>query len=165
MRVKTTLLGSEETIEVSEEQLFAFEPALGGFDHLRRYALVPDADSPVEWLVSLEDPDISFAVMEPFMFAPDYHFELPDRDVAALGMRDPGDALIRCILTLNEDPRKITANMVAPLILCRRTHLARQVILQEGRYSLRTPVITDEMAAEDSEDAPADVSVGLAASA
>lgn len=142
MRVKTTLLGVEETIEVSDQQIFAFEPGLGGFEALRRYALIPEADSPVEWLVSLEDPDVCFALIEPFGFRPDYAFEVMDADTEALGMREAGDALVRCILTLNEDPAKITANLLAPLVLCRRTHLARQIVLQDENYPLRAQVFT-----------------------
>jgi flagellar assembly factor FliW len=140
MQVKTNLMGVEEVLEVSEQQIFAFEPGLGGFESLRRYALIAEADSPIEWLQSLDDPDVSFALLEPFLFRPDYVFELPDRDAEAIGMQEPSDALVRCILTLNEDAEKITANLLAPLILCRRTHLARQVILQDAELELRARV-------------------------
>lgn len=143
MRVTTTLLGAEETIEVSEEQIFAFEPGIGGFESLRRFALVREEDTPLEWLVSLDDPNVSFAVMEPFLFQPDYAFELNDRDVEALGLHEAGDAMVRSLLTLDEDPERITANLLAPLVFSRRTHLARQVILSEATYSLRTPVLQE----------------------
>lgn len=141
MRVKTTLLGAEETVEVSEEQIFAFEPGIGGFESLRRFALVREDDTALEWLVSLDDPNVSFAVLEPFLFQPDYAFELGDRDVEALGLHEAGDAMVRCLLTLDEDPEQITANLLAPLVFSRRTHLARQIILSESAYSLRTQVL------------------------
>ncbi len=123
---------------------------------LRRYALIGEADSPIEWLQSLEDPDVSFALLEPFLFRPDYVFELPDRDAEALGMQEPGDALVRCILTLNEDAEKVTANLLAPLVFCRRTHMARQVILQDAEFPLRAPLFTiiSADAAEESEERP-----------
>lgn len=143
MLVKTNLIGAEDLVEVADEQIFAFEPGIGGFDALRRYALLSEPDSPVEWLQSLDDQDICFAVMEPFVFDPDYAFELPDRDVEALGMSEAGDALVRCILTLDDDPARITANLLAPLILCRRTHLARQVVLQDMALPLRAPIFSD----------------------
>lgn len=143
MLVKTNFLGVEETIEVSEEQIFSFEPGLGGFESLRRYALIPEADSPVDWLQSLDDPEVAFALLEPFSFAPNYAFELQDADSEALGMQEPQDALVRCVLTLHEDPTKITANMLAPLVLCRRTHLARQIIVQDGAaMDLRFPLFS-----------------------
>ena len=149
MRVTTTLLGAEETIEVSEEQIFAFEPGIGGFESLRRFALVREEDTPVEWLVSLDDPSISFAVLEPFLFQEDYAFELADRDVEALGLHEAGDAMVRCLLTLDEDPGQITANLLAPLVFSRRTHMARQVILSDATFSLRAQVLHAGAVAED----------------
>lgn len=151
MHVKTNLMGIEEIVEISQEQIFAFEPGIGGFEALRRYALITEPDSPVEWLQSLDDPDVSFALLEPFLFRPDYVFELADRDAAALGMQEPADALVRCILTLHEEPDKITANLLAPLVLCRRTHLARQVILQDLDLPMRAPIFAAVLAAEEGE--------------
>ncbi|MEX2375500.1 MAG: flagellar assembly protein FliW [Dehalococcoidia bacterium] len=153
MQVKTNFLGVEETIEVAEGQIFSFDPALGGFESLRRFALIPEADSPVEWLQSLDDPDVAFALLEPFAFMPGYAFELSDADAAALGMHEAQDALIRCVLTLHEDPAMITANLLAPVVLSRRTHMARQVIVQDSTYSLRHPIFSAAMAeASDEED-------------
>ena len=156
MQVKTNFMGTEEIVEISQEQIYAFEPGLGGFEELRRYALIAEPDSPVEWLQSLDDADVSFALLEPFLFRPDYLFELPDRDAEALGMHEAADALVRCILTLSEEPAQITANLLAPLVLCRRTHLARQVILQDPDLPLRAPIfvagaaeVADGVGAED----------------
>ena len=148
MLVKTNFLGGEETIEVSEEQIFSFDPGIGGFESLRRYALIPEQDSPVEWLQSLEDPDVAFALLEPFAFKSDYAFELSDADAEALGMREAQDALVRCVLTLHEDPEKITANLLAPLLLSRRSHMARQVILQNSDYDLRFHLFAEVAAHE-----------------
>lgn len=160
MQVKTNFLGVEETIEVTEEQIFSFDPGIGGFETLRRYALIPEQDSPVEWLQSLEDPEVAFALLEPFSFKADYAFELTDADAAALGMREAQDALVRCVLTLHEDPELITANLLAPLIFSRRSHMARQVILQNSDYELRFSLfgqVTDEATAEDADVAEAAV--------
>ncbi len=155
MLVKTNFLGVEETIEVSEEQIFSFDPGIGGFESLRRYALIPEQDSPVEWLQSLEDPDVAFALLEPFAFKPNYAFELSDADAEALGMREAQDALVRCVLTLHEDPEKITANLLAPLLFSRRSHMARQVILQNSEYELRFHLFS-ELPAHDTTDATTD---------
>jgi flagellar assembly factor FliW len=162
MLVKTNFLGVEETVEVAEEQIFAFDPGMGGFESLRRYALIAETDSPIEWLQSLEDPDVAFALLEPFAFMPEYAFELSDADAEALGMREAQDALVRCVLTLHEDPALITANLLAPVILSRRSHMARQVIVQNGDYALRFPVFAAAAAAAELADEGA---VSLPASA
>ena len=142
MQVKTRLLGNDETIEVSEEQVFAFDPPMGGFEEHRRFALITDEESPVEWLQSLDDPEVAFALLEPFLFEPDYAFELPDGDAEGLGMLDPEDGFVRCILTLRDDPDAITANMVAPLVFGRRSHLVRQLVLQDSGQPLRRPILS-----------------------
>jgi len=170
MQVKTNFLGVEETIEVAEEQIFSFDPGIGGFESLRRYALIPEQDSPVEWLQSLEDPEVAFALLEPFSFKADYAFELSDADAEALGMREAQDALVRCVLTLHEDPELITANLLAPLVLSRRTHMARQVILQNSDYELRCRlfgevVATEEVVVEAAIEEASEPEVALRASA
>jgi flagellar assembly factor FliW len=143
MKLTTHLLGNEETITVSPDQIFAFEPPLGGFEELRRFALIPDGDeSPVEWLQSVEDENVALPLLEPFLFEPDFGFELPDRDAEELGMETPEDAFVRCVLTLRDAPEDITANLLAPIVFCRRTHLARQVVLQESDHPLRRPVFS-----------------------
>ena len=57
-----------------------------------------------------------------------------------VGLRAPEDALIRCVLTLHDDPEATTANLVAPIVLNRRTRKGRQVILQGTSLSMRYPV-------------------------
>ncbi len=104
---------------------------------------------------------MAFALLEPFSFKADYAFELSDADAEALGMREAQDALVRCVLTLHEDPELITANLLAPLILSRRSHMARQVILQNSDYDLRFRLFGEVVAIEDERD----VEVVLRASA
>ena len=60
-------------------------------------------------------------------------------DRVGVEVEEAADALVRCILTLHEEAERITANLLAPLVLCRRTHLARQVILQEVAMIEDTP--------------------------
>jgi flagellar assembly factor FliW len=57
-------------------------------------------------------------------------------------MQGPEDAFVRCILTLRDDPGQITANLLAPLVFCRRTHMARQLVLQDSGFALRHPVFS-----------------------
>lgn len=140
MRVETSFPGGPGVIDVGEDQVYAMEPALGGFEELRRYVRIPDGDSPLEWLQSLDDSSVVFAMMEPFLVRPDYAFELSDDDAAALGMESSEDAMVRCLVTLREAPEEITVNLLAPIVLSRRTHVGRQIILQDPGMPLRQPL-------------------------
>src|SRR5438045_3598908 len=100
MLVATRRFGPVERIEIPEQQLYEFYPGLGGFEAHHNYALITDEDSPVEWLQSTSDPAVVFALLEPFLFYPEYGFELPDADASALGLSRPEQAIVRCILSL-----------------------------------------------------------------
>jgi flagellar assembly factor FliW len=141
MQVKTRRFGPLETVDVPEAQLYQFFPGLGGFEAHHEYALITEQDSPVEWLQSLSDPDVVFAVLEPFIFNPDYSFEMTDADAAGLGLTRPSDALVRAILTLRDSASQITANLMAPIILNPSLNLGRQIVLQDAELSLRFAVM------------------------
>ena len=65
MLVQTRRYGPLETVDVPTARIYEFYPSLGGFEGHHRFAVISEADSPVEWLQSLDDPDVSFAVLEP----------------------------------------------------------------------------------------------------
>lgn len=140
MKITVASIGAGQTVEVDESQFFDFGDGLGGFEELRRYALIPEPDSPLEWLQSVDDPAVAFPLLEPFLFYPQYSFELSDADVRALRLEGPEEAVVRCVLTVGERPEDTTANLIAPLVLNRRVRLGRQLVLQDRNLSLRFAV-------------------------
>ena len=106
----------------------AFTRTIKSYDFRR-----PDKFSKEQWhtLQSVKSTHVGFPLLEPFLFYPEYGFELPDSDASILGLKGPEDALVRCVLTLREDAEETTANLLAPIILNRRTRQGRQVVLQE----------------------------------
>ncbi len=140
MEIVTHRYGRAERVEVHASDVFELQPGLVGFERRTRYAIVPEEDSPVEWLQSLEDPGLAFATIEPFLFYPDYGFELPDRDCQELGLRTPQSAIVRCLLTLSPSVEQITANLLAPLILNRESGRGRQIVLPDSNLSIRFPI-------------------------
>lgn len=142
MRVMTDRSGATEGVEVDDDLIFEFSRGLGGFEDEHVYALIVDDDSPVDWLQSVKSTHVGFPLLEPFLFYPEYGFELPDSDASILGLKGPEDALVRCVLTLRENAEETTANLLAPIILNRRTRQGRQVVLQGTNLSLRYPVFT-----------------------
>lgn len=140
MLITTHRFGIEEQVEVAEADILDFQPGLLGFDQLHRFVIIEEVDSPVEWLQSVDDPRVAFAMLDPFTFCPDYGFELPDADAAALGLEAPQDAQVRAILAVRESAQQITANLMAPVILNKRAHMGRQIVLQDSDWPLRFPV-------------------------
>ena len=78
-------------------------------------------------------------ILEPIGFIPDYTVEIPDAEVKLLGIESPEDVLILNIVTINKDvPPKVTANLVGPIIVNRKTRIGKQVIINNyERYSAK----------------------------
>ncbi|MCL2101427.1 MAG: flagellar assembly protein FliW, partial [Fibromonadales bacterium] len=56
-----------------QNRVFIFESGFPGFKGLRKFRLEWDESmAPLEWLVSADDPDIRFVVVNPMIFRPDY---------------------------------------------------------------------------------------------
>lgn len=142
MRFKTVRFGE---IEVDDKDVITFPDGLLGFPHCRRYAILGDEEiEPLKWLQSLEESWLSFVIADPFIFAREYEFEVPPEVAESLGMKGPEDAMVYVILTIGEDIRDTTANLQAPLVISRRTRLGKQLILTNGSYPIRYPVLRRE---------------------
>jgi flagellar assembly factor FliW len=87
---------------------------------------------------------VDFVVIEPTGLIPDYELELFDEDAAFLEIADAADTLVLNIVTVSRaQPPTATVNLVGPVIINRRTGLAKQVVLaNHTRYSARHPLVT-----------------------
>ena len=83
-------------------------------------------------------------MIEPGGVIPGYELELFDEDAAQLGIAGPEDAFILNIVTVSRtQPPTATVNLASPVVVNRRTGLAKQVVLaNHARYQVRHPLVT-----------------------
>lgn len=133
-------------LTVSAEDVIDFVAPVSGFPDCRRYALVPHTlpdgsdRASVAWLQSLDTPFHAFVVTDPWMILPDYAPEIPDADAAELGITSFQDARLFAILTLPGDPREISINLRAPIVVNATLRRAKQIVLLGDEYSPRHAV-------------------------
>ncbi len=125
-------------VEVREADLLHF-PGLPGFPDARRFVVMEhDCDSPFAWLVCVDDPDLAFAIANPWDFFPDYRPPLGLQQLRAVGVEAPDDLEILVIANVGRDA--ISLNLAAPLLCNPRTRQAMQAILEKSPYSAREPL-------------------------
>lgn len=114
---------------------------LPGFPGAQRFALVRwgPADSPFSLLRSLDDPELEFVVVPPGVFFPGYAPDLDDATAEDLGLTDADDAVVLVLVTVGEAAADATANLLAPIVVNRRTREAAQVVLADD-LDLRAPL-------------------------
>jgi flagellar assembly factor FliW len=115
---------------------------LPGFPGHRDYVLVgADADGLVFWLQSIAPDGPRFLAVPPAVYFPDYAPVLPGTVCAELGLEDPAEAQLYCLLTVPDgDVRAATANLRAPVVVNPAAGRARQVVLADGTHPIRRPL-------------------------
>lgn len=121
-----------------------FPDGLMGFPDAKRFALISwgGEDSPFSLLHNLDDETLEFVVVPPSYFFPDYEPVIDDEVAARLGLSTADDALMLVIVTVPDEPRAATANLLGPVIINRHTLTAGQVVLSLPDDFVRRPLVT-----------------------
>ena len=125
-------------ISIEEKQVITFQDGLPGFENMKEFALVDSGQEPFYLLQSVENPDIAFILIDPFLICHDYEIEIPDEEMNALGLKgEKHSALIFAIISIRENGALITANLQAPIIINGESKLGVQYIVNDSKWSIR----------------------------
>lgn len=126
-------------IEVAEEKVVHFEDGIPAFEDEHEFLIVPyDEESPYVFLQSLTTPELAFLMTMPFVFFPDYEFEIDDETQKKLGITSQEEMLIYSLLTIpGGKVAEMTANLMAPVVINRTNMQARQLVLDKSRYTTK----------------------------
>lgn len=154
MILKTKHFGE---IEINENAIITFESGLPGFETLKEFILIDNGDqtSPFKWLQCVNEPQVAFAVANPFMILTGYDIDIPEEAVAELDLKDAGDVLVYAIVVVPQDITKISMNLKAPIIINGINKKGAQIILDTGKYSVRHYILEELRRQEESADAGA----------
>jgi flagellar assembly factor FliW len=133
------MLETDTATDIAE---ITFPAGLPGFPQAHRFDLAPwgPAGSPFLLLSSTEEPDVGFVVVPPWVFYPEYEFELDTGTAERLSLTASEDAVVFVVVTLRERPADSTLNLLGPIVVNRHTHEAAQVVLPSAGYSVRAPL-------------------------
>jgi flagellar assembly factor FliW len=145
MQFNTTRFG---VVEYEDEQVVTFPEGLPGFDDARRFVFLPlpGGSCSLNWMQCIDDreygPALAFPVVSPWKIAPNYAPTIPGPAIRSLGISDVRSQVqLWSIVTVPRDrPYDATVNLLAPIVVNRETHIARQVVLLADEAALRTPL-------------------------
>lgn len=139
-RVPTVHFGE---VEITPEQVIAFVTPLPPFIAQREYVLLADPqEEPFQWLQSVEEPALALVVApyEALIGQPPPPLPHPCR--SELGLRRDERSEAYLVVSLGETPADATANLLAPLYVCRRTCRGRQIITGAELDLVRVPLFS-----------------------
>ncbi len=132
-------------IEVDEKGIIDFRGGLPGFEKIKKYILLTNSDkeSPFKWLQSIEEKNLAFAVIDPFVIKKDYDIEVSDETVENLDIENLKDVMVLSIVVIPEDISKTSINLKAPLIINVNRKKGMQVILDTDLYTVRHYIVEE----------------------
>ena len=131
-----------QNVVFAENDIISFPAGIPGFKTMKRFVIVNVPEyAPFEWMVSVDDKHLRFAVVNPMLFAPDYSPNMRKEQLSALGIEKPEDILIYVIVTIRENPLESTANLSGPILINKTRRIAEQIILEDDRYTTQEPIL------------------------
>lgn len=131
-------------IEIAETEVLSLPEGLLGFQMYHRYAILKDPEEePFLWLQSMDEANLAFVVVDPFLFFPGYEIQVKSHELSSIQLSDLSKATVLAIITVPENPMDLTANLRGPLVINTQTNQAKQLVLIDDRYHTKHYLLKD----------------------
>lgn len=140
MKLNTKPFG---VITVSDRQRIFFRSGIIGFEKIKEYVLINEKEWPFFWLQAVDVPDLAFILIDPKIFKPEYTPDVDMNDLEDIDLKGADNrkfaesCLTFAIVTVPEDPAKMTANLQGPVIINRKERIGKQFISLNPEWKTR----------------------------
>lgn len=144
MKIQTSQFGE---IELTDDRVLTFTKGIPGFEEMKKYVLLPadeSSDSPFFFLQSIESAELSFFLVDPFSFFPEYDIKLEEQLVERLELEEPTDAIVLSTVSVTGDMKDATTNLKAPIVINNRKKLGMQIVLDNKTYQIKQRLFQTE---------------------
>ncbi len=132
LKLKTQSFG---TLEYEPQSVIHIQEGMLGFSRDRNYLLIENGEiHPFKWLQSLDNPYVSFPVIDPQIILHDYSLSISAEDRQNLEIESRDQVVSLVVAVIPDDPTLATVNLRAPVVINHRRMLGKQIILAESNY-------------------------------
>jgi len=97
-------------------------------------------ESPFYFLQSTAEPEVALLLVNPFAVYTDYQFDLSEEVLEQLKISNVNQVAVFCTVNTSRGIDSATVNLLAPVVINTGEMLGKQVVLNDKKYSLRTPL-------------------------
>lgn len=90
---------------MNRSEIISFSKGLPGFEELKQYVL-EEHNEVFSYLKSTEREEVSFVVVDPFPFFPEYEFQASEEALEEIEFVDGENLEIKCIVTLHSNVQR-----------------------------------------------------------
>lgn len=139
MKIATTRFGE---LDLDDSKIIVMPDGIVGFPEKRFTLLTPENHAPFCWFQSVDNPALAFVVLDARQAFPDYKVSLTPEEYEKLQLDERSEVVILLVVTLASDPSNITVNLQGPVVLNPDRMIAKQIILEGGKFPTRHPLFT-----------------------
>lgn len=125
-------------VTIDETKIIILPKGIPGFANVKKFVILDHDDiQPFYSFQSVEDEKLAFIIMDPFLFKTDY---IVDVDSSVLEMNwnleEKEDMFLYVIINATDpDPKKMTANLMGPLLINIKRNEGIQLMVGDKGYS------------------------------
>ena len=134
MKIKTKQFGE---VDIDKNRIINMPTGIPGFKDKKRYAIIQKKETePFSFYQSVDDQELGFILIDPLIIIPDYKIDKKELSRIVSWDIERDEILCFVILTIPKgEPSRMTANLLAPLIISITNKEAVQLILHNTSYS------------------------------
>jgi len=136
VNIATTRFGA---LDIDESKIITMPEGMLGFEEKRFILLTPPNLGPFCWFQAVDRPDLAFVVVDTKSCAVDYSVRLTQEEADKLQLGEGAETIILAVVTMAADPFAITVNLQGPIVLNPERMIAKQIVLEGGKYSTKHP--------------------------
>lgn len=131
------------TMVYEADEIITFEKGIPGFQDLKKFVIKEiGEDSPFSILQSIEDKEIGFILISPFLVYENYEINLSEEIRNNLKISSSNEVLLYSIVTLNSNTKEITANLKAPIVININIKKGEQYIIDKDKYKIKEKIFS-----------------------
>ncbi len=127
-------------IEIQDDEIIFFSQGIIGFEQLNRFYILEQEDSkPFKWLLSPDNDKFNIPLLDPQLVKDNYIDEFP-REVARQFLAEEGNVELFGVVNINNSDRSLTINLKGPIVVDKKKHRGKQVILTSDELPVDYPI-------------------------
>lgn len=134
MNIATTRFGA---LDIDDSKIIVMPEGMLGFEETRFILLTPPNLGPFCWLQAVDNPELAFVVVDTKNCDVDYTIRLTSEEAEKLQLGENPETIFLAVVTMAADPFAITANLQGPIVLNPERMIAKQIVLEGGKYSTK----------------------------
>ncbi|MBC7197110.1 flagellar assembly protein FliW [Deferribacteraceae bacterium V6Fe1] len=129
--------------EYTEDDLVTMVSPILGFNELSDFLFISSEEFyPFSYFQSVQDENVTFILADIKTFFPDYSPKFNKRDYKVLQIEKDEEMALFGLVVVKDDPQNATINLKAPVVINTNKKLAKQIILEDDIYKVKTPLFS-----------------------